>query len=400
MKHTEGEIIDNLVIPDTVVVALREDLYASNGMGGFVSYHKGKKLLHEKDFINFKDNNREPIEIENSPVGGFSIDLDDCWSDTISIIDPRGFQVTITTQNLVEILRYSEWSVDKGLVGKFLYSWNGNDLKLISTLDPSYKASNEIKTKSKAENIGAKDLVPGVCYKTDTSDELWYIGRLKWKLIGRSDIIRTSDIHTFYCEAKDDSGIVNNAYVRGIRSIPGHILVSMPERGKLDSIKIQDITTTFQMCHGEGIIGTPKSIEILEPREEELKRLENFKKTGQWTNRNGWIERELTVGHQESDTVINTYDLKKDSTSGELTLTPSCRYELLPDGKITTQFYSYYTRSSTTLLPDLDKIVPMRVDKYCQCKLIFDGGKECKFDMWGRYLSYDPEVVIYEKEED
>lgn len=398
MRGIEDEVIDNLIIPDTVSVALRANDYAEpNGLAGFVSYRKGKKLLKEKEFERFRD--REPIEIENTAVAGFSLNLNDYWWSEAKAVDPRGFQINITTANLMEILKYSEWAPDKGLSGKFVYSWEGNELRLISTSNPNYKASNEIKTKSRAENIGAKDLVPGVCYKTDTSDELWYIGRLKWKLIGRSDIIRTSDIHTFYCEAKDDSGVVNNARVCGIRCIPGHILVSMPERGKLDSIKIQDITTTFQMCHGEGIIGTPKSIEILEPREEELKRLEDFKKTGQWTNRNGWNERELAVGHQESDTVINTYDLKKDSTSGELILTPSCRYELQPDGKIATQFYSYYTRSST-LLPDLDKTVPMRVDRYCQCKLIFDGGQECKFDMWGRYLSYDPEVVIYEKEED
>lgn len=397
MKHTEDEIIDNLVIPDTVVVALREDLYASNGIGGFVSYHKGKKLLHEKDFINFKDNNREPIEIENNPTGGFSIDLNDCWSNMISIIDPRGFQVTITTQNLVEILRYSEWSVDKGLVGKFLYSWNGNNLKLISTIDPSYKASNYVKTKSKTENISAKDLVPGVCYKTSTSREVWYIGRLKWRLLGRNKSIKIFDIHTFYFNERvyDD---LTRCGVFGIKNISKNILISMPEKGKLDPIELQDIKTTFQTYHGAGIIASPTKIEILEPREKDIKTFEEFKKNGQWIGKGGWTERTITVGCKESDTVIRTYDLKKDA-SGNFVADSNTRYELKPDGTIDTQ-YAHYSSIKATGQIDLDKVTPLRIEEYKQCKIVFSGGQECMFDLWGRYLSSNPEVVLKEKEED
>ena len=150
--------------------------------------------------------------------------------------------------------------------------------------------------------------------------------------------------------------------------------------------------------YGAGIIANPTKIEILEPREKDIQTFEEFKKNGQWIGKSGWTERTITVGCKESDTVIRTYDLKKDA-SGNFVADSNTRYELKPDGTIDTQ-YAHYSSIKATGQIDLDKVTPLRIEEYEQCKIVFSGGQECTFDLWGQYLSSNSEVVLKEKEED
>jgi hypothetical protein len=207
---------DQLFIPKKCKVGFnrRSDCYT--GMLGYVIAFDGKKWRKENSWKNWieepgdevfleyakdKDGNPDynkrinetlgdnvkPIEFDNVPISGFVLNKKagggrSHWNTrrTVArIYDPRGFEFEIGIENLLYILEHANCMRGKGLEGEFVYSWSGKDLVLLPAESPEFQSSMNF-TNLQDLKISAKDLVPGISYKTKKEENLIYVGRYMW----------------------------------------------------------------------------------------------------------------------------------------------------------------------------------------------------------------------------
>lgn len=151
-------------------------------------YGLDQKEIHKKQSIDSWRNNNIPIqELENTPVegfilgkkvgdGGYGWDKRKAW---IRVLDPRGFEVEISTDNLLSILESTSCIPVKQLQGKFVYFFDDGNLILLSCESSDYAKLIKHSEKLETKKITAKDLVVNKVYLTKSGDQLLYLGRLK-----------------------------------------------------------------------------------------------------------------------------------------------------------------------------------------------------------------------------
>lgn len=161
---------NNIFLPDKIKAGfnLRKDTYS--GLLGYVIPWDGKKWRQEQSWENWRqrsstDERLKPLELKNELIEGFVLnkktgDEKYGWNPRIAWIrvwDPRGFEIEIKVNNLLYILANTDCTVGKGLVGKFIYGWDGKNLMLIPESAPEFQNMKTF-TALKNKKITSKDL--------------------------------------------------------------------------------------------------------------------------------------------------------------------------------------------------------------------------------------------------
>lgn len=179
----------NIFVPSKINVGFqnRKDTYT--GKLAYVIYFDEKgKLRKQASWDSWRDENIPNEIYDNEPTEGFVLNkkvggVEESWGWDVRrtytrIYDPRGFEFEITVPNLLWILENCDCIKGKGLVGQFVYGWDGKDLVLVPVESPDYK---EIQEKNQIihnnEFIKAKDLIVGATYETLNGDKYVYMGK-------------------------------------------------------------------------------------------------------------------------------------------------------------------------------------------------------------------------------
>jgi len=217
---------DKLFIPNKIKVGFqdRSDTYTKKL--AYIIYFDAKGVLRkEKSWQSWRDKKIEPEEFDNKPQSGFIINKNIeryKWSHfstgrtMIRIYDPRGFEFEITPENLIGILMHCD-CLKRGLDGEYVYAWCGTELALLPVSSQEYQSSKDY-TELQSQKISAKDLVPGISYKTKQQKNVTYLGRFEWFTWPNSYYIEEGGkrvrkgrkMHIFRKEGK-----MNNSYVLG-----------------------------------------------------------------------------------------------------------------------------------------------------------------------------------------
>lgn len=163
-----------------------------------------KKYAYRSEKTTYYGDEVAPMEFENVPTEGFVLNKKAggtkySWNHRATyarIYDPRGFEFEITIQNLLFVLQETDCMKGKGLVGEFVYSWDGKDLVLLPCDCEDYKASREF-TNLQDKKISARDLVVGATYQSKKDRELIYLGRYE-------RFVRPDGISNYYGELRED----------------------------------------------------------------------------------------------------------------------------------------------------------------------------------------------------
>lgn len=195
-----------LFLPEKCKVGLqlREGTYT--GKLGYIIYHDGKKWRKEHSWESWRHKEGqkrngwnsetrehytgivkgvEPIEFDNVPTAGFVLNkkaggYSSGWNhrQTYSrVYDPRGWEFEINVPNLLYILQECDSFKGKGLVGEFVYSWDGKDLVLLPVSSPDYIACKAYTDLQGVKFNSRQDLHEGFSYLTNRQEELVYLGR-------------------------------------------------------------------------------------------------------------------------------------------------------------------------------------------------------------------------------
>lgn len=196
---------NQLYIPKKINVGYqkREDTYTKKL--AYVIYYDDKNVLRkEQSWNSWRDKSIKNTEFENVPTEGFVLNKGvggarhsygwNARNEYIRIYDPRDFEFEISVANLLFILRETDCMKGKGLVGEFVYSWDGKDLVLLPVISEEYKKSQEY-TKLQKQKIGVKDLTPGCVYTTKKQEKLIYIGKYNW--LSREYDYRNKDVYKY-----------------------------------------------------------------------------------------------------------------------------------------------------------------------------------------------------------
>lgn len=176
-------------IPKKLKIGYQNRNGTYTGKLAYVIYYDDKgKLRKEKSWEGWRDKEIDPDEFDNVPTEGFVLNKKvggvkesygwDTRMEYCRVYDPRGFEFEITIPNLLMILENCDSIKGKGLVGEFVYGWDGASLVLVPTNSSLYidtlKTEQEL---SETTFLGAKDLKPGYKYMSFSGTEYIYIGR-------------------------------------------------------------------------------------------------------------------------------------------------------------------------------------------------------------------------------
>ncbi|EQB4340921.1 hypothetical protein ACYJ2U_001640 [Clostridium botulinum] len=188
----------NIFIPKKINVGFQERIGTYTGNLAYIIYFDEKgKLRKEASWNNWRDTNIDNIIFENVPTEGFVINkhvggYSSGWNHRnsyIRIYDPRDFEFEVSVENLLYILENCTSEKGKGLIGQFIYGWDGKDLVLIPCDSPDYKEIKEYnQIVHENKSIKAKDLIIGATYMTKNNEELIYMGRFdEYNYTGESE---------------------------------------------------------------------------------------------------------------------------------------------------------------------------------------------------------------------
>ncbi len=176
-----------LLIPPRLRVGFqnREDTY-SKRLAYVIYYDTAGKIRKEASWSSWRDKKIDPVEYDNEPTEGFVLNKDvggvrRSWShygrmEKVRVYDPRGFEFEITIPNLLFILREGTCHPGKGLEGKFVYAWSGNELVLLPVKSVDYEQSAGY-TALQNKGLKARELVPGRTYRTRRMEDWVFLGK-------------------------------------------------------------------------------------------------------------------------------------------------------------------------------------------------------------------------------
>lgn len=244
---------DHYFIPKTIKVGYQERRGTYTGRLAYVIYYDQKnKLRKETSWKGWCDPKIEANDFDNVPTEGFVLNKSvggykSDWnyrSAYFRVYDPRGFEFEITPENLLWILDWCTCSPGKGIEGKFVYGWAGDQLILIPCNTECYKICDEYSERMFV-GVTKDSLEPGSIYRLKTGNDLLYIGCLKIvKQMGKSYTSKymfldkteryKSDCTTYdvdYLVVKDKSAILHKV-----------------SEGPLTKEEIDDIVYRFSIC--------------------------------------------------------------------------------------------------------------------------------------------------------
>ncbi len=180
--------MSNVFVAPKIKVGFQKRSDTFTGQLAYIIYYDEKgKIRKEKSWNSWRDHKIAPQEFDNKPMDGFTLNKDvkrysgDWFSShrtMIRVHDPRGFEFEVTTENLIGILMHTD-CLRRGLVGQFVYAWMGPELVLLPTNSEEYQNATKFTT-GLSKKVSAKDIVPGISYKTKREGDVIYIGRFNW----------------------------------------------------------------------------------------------------------------------------------------------------------------------------------------------------------------------------
>lgn len=164
----------------------RDDCFT--GKLAYIIYYDDKgKIRKEKSWNTWRSKTIPAEEFDNTPMDGFTLNKDvkrysgDWFSSHRTLIrvhDPRGFEFEVTTENLIGILMHTD-CLRRGLIGQFVYAWVGPELVLLPTNSEDYQSAIKY-TAGLSKTVKAKEMVPGISYKTKREGDVVFLGKLNW----------------------------------------------------------------------------------------------------------------------------------------------------------------------------------------------------------------------------
>ena len=173
-----------LNVPAKLAVGFNNRTDTYSGKLAYITYFRKDAIAKETSWQNWRDKNIEPVYTDNIPTEGFVLNkhVGGCkswWNFRQSycrIWDPRGFEFEITIPNLLYILETCNCLKGKGLEGKFVYSWDGQDLVLLPVDTEEYRQS--VALQQATVEIKNKDGEVGYAYRSKDDKNLYYLGKL------------------------------------------------------------------------------------------------------------------------------------------------------------------------------------------------------------------------------
>lgn len=154
----------------------------------YLSYiNDSGKIAKEKSWNDWRSKIVEPKEFDNTPIEGIKIVGHGGGKPRFSqrqaycqILDPRGFEVQISFDNLLWLLNFGGYVFDKETnTGYFdikcVYAWNGPTLILCPVDSDDYKYTQHV---NNAKQFQPKECVVGHWYKEPNSVDMMYLGSL------------------------------------------------------------------------------------------------------------------------------------------------------------------------------------------------------------------------------
>lgn len=178
----------NLFIPTKIRVGFqnRKDTYTQK-LAYIIYYDNKGKIRKEKSWESWRDKSIEPVEFDNVPTDGFTLNKDikrysgEWFSSTrtlIRVYDPRGLEFEITTENLIGVLMHTD-CLRRGLIGQFVYAWAGQELVLLPTNSEEYQEAIKY-TSGLSKKVKAKELIEGATYRTKRDGDVVYLGKFDY----------------------------------------------------------------------------------------------------------------------------------------------------------------------------------------------------------------------------
>ena len=279
-----------LSIPEKIRVGYerRSDTYS--GKLGYVIYYRGKKLAKEQSWNNWIDKTLGYNDYDNVPTEGFVLNRSaggyaTGWNHRrtyIRVYDPRGFEIEISTENLLFILENCDCLKGKGLEGKFIYSWDGKDLVLLPCNSVDYQDNMKRIKKTVAANLTPRSLVIGKTYKVKDCGnilDLVYLGRciyrpytveddwqrdyngrrsggMLWKREKLNNYLFYYKTKDYYTPHEENVGIF-----KSLRTLNNKLLFCEDEVEQLDNVEVKDLVDRF-MKEGKHLTSTSKVVSI------------------------------------------------------------------------------------------------------------------------------------------
>ena len=179
----------SIFIPKQINVGFQNRDGTYTGKLAYVIYWDSKGTLRkEKSWQDWRDKKIDPEKFDNTPLEGFVLNkkaggYSTGWNHRQTycrVYDPRGFEFEIDIPNLLYILENTDSIKGKGLVGEFVYGWDGKELLLIPTSSPDYDEIMNFSSKMNTGNwLKGKDLHLGGIYLTNKDEEWVYLGRFE-----------------------------------------------------------------------------------------------------------------------------------------------------------------------------------------------------------------------------
>lgn len=175
----------SLFIPQKIKVGYQERSDTYSGKLAYVIYYDTKgKLRKEASWNSWRDKEIQDNEWDNTPISGFVLNKKvggyqyhyDMRQTYARVYDPRGFEIEITVPNLLHILECTDCIRGKGLVGDFVYAWDGTELVLLPTSSPNYEElQQKTTTLLTGTPIKGSELKPGRTYTTINGEEFVFL---------------------------------------------------------------------------------------------------------------------------------------------------------------------------------------------------------------------------------
>lgn len=222
-----AEQAQQLIIAPKIRVGFRErpDTYKQI-LGFVVRLNEKGEQTNLNAWEGWRDKKMPPKDFTNEPTEGFVLNKgvggarrSYGWNarvEKVRVHDPRGWEIEIDVDNLLNILKECDCSRGKGLEGKFVYAWNKQQLILLPVGCLDYENSKKY-TELQGTGVGVKQLVPGTTYTTKKQEDLTYLGRFDYyfllELRSRHHYNNGQSRYTLEPPTKDDKNGVVKRFV-------------------------------------------------------------------------------------------------------------------------------------------------------------------------------------------
>ena len=221
-----------ILIPEDITAGFNEGNYDSKEKLAFLVYkNERKELSQPKAWEKWRNKKLAPLEFKNEPQKGFVLDKAVGGYNTrfayrgesIRVWDPRGFEIEITLDNLLNIIKMCTCEAGGLLQGEFVYAWDKFQLILMPTISEDYKELKEFTLlKLENKNFKTKDLIQHKVYRNKENELLIFLcerlavnlrfGVSKYQIFYNltNNEIEAIDLKTIISEEREATGTEQN----------------------------------------------------------------------------------------------------------------------------------------------------------------------------------------------